>query len=211
MHYSKLFKGLISEVKTRKQYDAIPNPYRVLAFIGVLPFILSALINFLFYIVFDFIFNGLASSTRYLENWVDEKKKGVNHATEAVLFFVTMPTIFFFNVLLSGFALLYYFIWFFLQVDLFVATLGGTRWQPYISSAKFDDEDDYVVKTNGAAAIIFSVASFSLVALAIILAIFDYPTAISGSLLTMIAVPLIFKKGKADAVVIDAPNEENEN
>ena len=211
MNYSALFKGLISEAKTRKQYEAIPMPYRALAFIGVLPFILSALINLLFYIVFDFIFNGLASSTRYLENWVDEKKKGVNHATEAVLFFVTMPTIFFFNVLLSGFALLYYFIWFFLQVDLFVATLGGTRWQPYISNAKFDDEDDYVVKTNGAAAIIFSVASFSLVALAIILAIFDYPVAIYGSLLTMIAVPLIFKKGKAEAAESNTPNEENEN
>ena len=212
MNYSTLLKNLLAEVKSLNQYKEIKKPFNVLAFIAVLPFTIASFFISLFYIIFDFLFNGIASCARYLEKWVDEKKKDIHPASEAVLFFITMPTIFFFNVLLSGFALFYYFTWFVLQVNLFVATLGGTRWQPYIANAEFGEED-LVVTTNEATSGIFAIASFSLFILTLIM--FILAPELGATLFSiyeigiLVAVPLIFKKAQQaeEAKEIEADEE----
>ena len=216
MNYSTLLKNLLSEVKTMEQYKQMKKPFNSLAFIAVLPFVIASAINSVFYIVFDFLFNGIASCARYLEKWVDEKRQSVHPATEAVLFFITMPTIFFFNVLLSGFALFYYFTWFVLQINLFIATLGGTRWQPYIANAEFDKENSLVITTNDMAAHVFSAVAFGLLIVFIIVSLFNSELGATlialYNLAVMISVPLIFRKTKAEASdlenAIDSSDEE---
>lgn len=166
MDYSALLFGLFKEIRANKQYKIIGMPISIFAFIAVLPFIVMAAFTSLYYLVLAFFFNGIASAVKYLEKWVEEKKKDIHPATEAVLFFVTMPTIFFFNVLLSGFAVFFYFVWFVLQCFTYIATLGGIKWQPFIMDARFDD--NLVATTKPSSAITFAVVDFVLLLFAII-------------------------------------------
>ena len=166
MNYTSLFLGLMGEIKANKQYNVIGKPLNIFAFIAVLPFTILAAFASLYYLVCAFFFNGIASAVKYLEKWVEEKKKDVHPATEAVLFFVTMPTIFFFNVLLSGFAVFFYFIWFVLQCFTYIATLGGIKWQPFIMEAKFDD--NLVATTKQSSATTFAIVDAILLVGAIV-------------------------------------------
>ncbi|MBQ8719710.1 MAG: hypothetical protein IJY65_01615 [Clostridia bacterium] len=216
MNYSTLLKNLLAEVKSLNRYKEIKKPFNILAFIAVFPFVTASFFISVFYIIFDFIFNGIASCARYLEKWVDEKKKDIHPASEAVLFFITMPTIFFFNVLLSGFALFYYFTWFVLQINLFIATLGGTRWQPYISNAEFAKENEFVIETSEMASLVFSVVAFGLFVIFVIISVFNLELGATlialYNLGILISVPLIFKKMKVKSSdfesAIDAPGQQ---
>ena len=166
MNYSALQKNLFSEVFSGKQYALLPPAIRVLAFIGMLPFIIIAFSYTISYAIYNFIFNVLSAGVAYLENWVHEERRSVKPATEAVLYFITAPTIFFMQVLLSLFAIAFFFIWFFLQCVLYIATLGGIRFQPYINHASFGKvTDGFTASSNPVALLVVSVIAFSLYAL----------------------------------------------
>lgn len=154
MNYFKHPRTLIAEVKTRKQYKVFGSA-APLAAIAVFPFIVAAFFQYIGYIASAFFYKALSSSAAYLEVWLDEKKEGTRHATEAVLYFLTIPTIFFYNVLLSLFTVGFYFQWFFLQLTTFVATLGSIRWQPFILEASDKGENEWEVATSKTASTLY--------------------------------------------------------
>ena len=163
MNYSALLKGLLREAFAFRQYRRLPAPLLVLAIIAMLPFIILSACLLVVYAVYGFFFNLLASSVNYLESWLHRERKEVRHATEAVLYFVAAPTIFFLHVLLSLFGCLYYVVWFFLQCFVYVATLGGTRFQSNINTATYArGESDYGMVGSFAALVTFVSIAFGL-------------------------------------------------
>lgn len=139
MNYSALFSNLRKEIFTQPQYKNLNPGARVLAVIAAIPFILCYLSLLLSAYVTIFAFNCLASSVDYLEGWVKETKKDINQWTEPVLYFVTMPQIFFMRSILSAFSISFYILWFYMMCFAYIATFGGIRWQPFISYAQFDE------------------------------------------------------------------------
>ena len=206
MNYSKLFRGLLNEVKNKLQYKRLPETTNILVFIGVFPFVIMSALAFAFYAVLSFFYNALASAVIYLEKWVEDKKKDVKHATEAVLYFVTMPWIFFCNVLLSIGAVFFYFLWFFAQCVLYIATLGGIKWQPYITHAEYDEDVEWDKSPLPNYSATVGLCSFGLLAFYVLTRIIFYIThnsvlvemssyvSLVYTLFTVIAIPIAFKK-----------------
>lgn len=210
MNYLNLIKCLVAEATEMKQYKNLKAPYSVFAFIGLSPIILFSVFSILMFVAMSFLYEGVASGVHFLEKWIEEKRKDLHPATEAVLYFCTIPTVFFMNVLLSSFALTFYLSWFSVQVYTFYATLGGIRWQPSIMDATYDDVAELEIKTNKTTGRGWSIAFFIL-AIAIIL------STISGIYLVrfvpfialvywisiLVAIPSVFKKGP-----VEVANEE---
>ena len=146
MNYYKLLKNFFNEAVSFKTYKKLGMPLGILAAVALLPFILLTGAYMITMASLLFAYGSLESSVKFLEIWLDEKRKNVKHATEAVLYAVCMPTIFFFTFLLSMFASVFYILWFVLQVIAYIATLGATKWQPLISYASYDDEGDFSMK-----------------------------------------------------------------
>ncbi len=76
----------------------------------------------------------------HLQRWLDSKKDGVEHATQVVIYFVCLPTIFSQQILLAFASFAFYFQWFGLVLGAYIMTLGAVRWQPVITEATFDAE-----------------------------------------------------------------------
>jgi len=161
MNYNSIIKSFICEAKSGIQYKRMGKPFSIFSFIAMLPMIIAATAQVIAYYVLLFVYNGLASSVEYLERWLEGKRGGVRHATEAVLYLVAMPYIFFCQALLAFFAIVFYFCWFALMCCAYVATLGGVKWQPFLNTASFDDYNSRAT-TNVIAAKVYSIISFSL-------------------------------------------------
>ena len=95
MNYSKLFKDFKNELFQTIQYKRLTTGYRIMAAIATFPFWAMYCLILCTKYVYLFMYNCLASSNDYLEIWVKETKQGVQHATEAVIYLVAMPFIFF--------------------------------------------------------------------------------------------------------------------
>ena len=203
-------RSLISEATAGIQYKNLSSSNRVFAFIGVFPFIATSVIGIILYEILNFFYNIVASAVKYLEAWVDDKKKDVQHATEAVLYFVTMPWIFFCNVLLSFAAVFFYLIWFVVECVLYIATLGGIKWQPYINNASYDEPNTWEITTADGPATAVSLIAFIGYAMYLLLfiigsvlseyGIIDAANVISYIywVFTCIAVPVTFRKRALD-------------
>lgn len=174
MNYSKLISGLTKEAFSGKQYKELPTLFKIFAFIGVFPFTVASALLFIYLHVYTFVFNMVSSGVNYLEIWLNETKKDVKHATEAVIHLIALPFIFFMHIVLSFLAIVFFALWFLLQCFLYIATLGGIRWQPYINHANFDESiDDYRVTTPLIAREITACITFGTFAFAVILIILN--------------------------------------
>ena len=171
MKFLPLIKGVVSEAHSAFQYKHLGKPWNVFAFVAMLPFIAAAWSLVAVYCATLFMFNAFASASDYLESWVKGEKQGIKHATEAVLYFVTMPTIFFLRVILSFFTISFYFTWFSLQIVAYIASLGGIKWQPFFAEATYDVKNVWKATTNNVAGIVFSLISFVLFVIVTILGI----------------------------------------
>lgn len=157
MNYFSLINGLVREARSLTQYKRLGLPFAILAAIGMVPYIFLFLIYTALFYVELFCFQGLSACVDYLECWLKENRKGLRHATEAVLYFVCMPGIFLFRVVLSLFSIFYYFTWFFVMLLAYLATLGGVRWQPFLTKASYEEKITLTPTTNRTLAAVFSV------------------------------------------------------
>ncbi len=204
MDYEKSARNLLHEAGECRQYKKMAMPYRVFAFISVIPFWIPAALCTILYYITSFFHNVFSASADYLEGWLKRTKSDVRHLTEAVLYLIAVPTIFFMQVILSFFSFIFFIIWFLMQCNFYIATLGGIKWQPYISKASYGTEE-LTVTTNPTAAKVFSIINlvlFCAVVLTYILKITDVFAEDTiyrliydvHFLFSAIAVPLIFTK-----------------
>lgn len=212
MDYSARVKSLLKEVFSAKQYKLLSPAAKVFAFIGVFPFIAYATLLTIAYNVYVFLFNVLSSSVNYLENWQKKKKDDSSWFGEGILYLITFPFIFFNQVLLSFMSISFFFIWFFMQCTFYIATLGGIRWQPYITKIDNNDTTKYIATTNKRAGNVLSIILGSAIILYIVLLILNLITEISAfaisysildwiySLGAVISVPIVFKKRAVSSI-----------
>ena len=148
MNYSTRYKSFLSEVFSLPQYKFLAGNFKGVAFIAVLPFIAIATICCLFYAVLDFAFRLCSSGVTYLQEWVKEMRKGTGDFATGILFLITLPFIFFCQIILSFLSLIFFILWFILQCFMYIATLGGIKWRPYINQADYDENEAFFIKTN---------------------------------------------------------------
>jgi hypothetical protein len=204
MNYTLLFKNLKAEIGSGIQFKRMTSPFKAFATIATIPFWISYIAMLIIKYVYLFVFNCLASTVEYLEKWVNETKKGVNTwTTEAIIYVITLPIIFTFRCFLALFSASFYICWFFEMCYGFIASLGGARWQPFISEATFDETKKVKATTNVVAANTISLIGFILLALVLLLSILSSESSALSSisailsvlyfLFMIIAVPCTFK------------------
>ena len=162
MDYAKLVNDLVREMKKGVQYKRLPPPYKTFAVVGMIPWIVFFVISKFFYMVTLFFYKMISAPADYLHNWLTEQKDDVQHATQAVMYFVCLPFIFFLRVLLSFSAVLFFLQWFLLMIQAYLLTLGGIKWQPFITEVTFEEEADGELAPGATAACVFVCAVFAL-------------------------------------------------
>jgi hypothetical protein len=163
MNYQQLIKGLLAEAKNAERYKQMGPGVRVLTMIGLSPIFLFKWLVVIYYYALLFLYNALLSPANYLENWQSERTKGVQHITEAVVFLVSTPFIFFLRVWLSIASFFFYFLWFDLMCASYLFSLGSIRWQPFLNTATFDGtERHWKLKPAETGTMAFGIIAFSL-------------------------------------------------
>jgi hypothetical protein len=215
MNYSALFQNLKKEVNSACQYKHLDSPFKAFGVVATIPFWIVYFGLICLKGIYLFCYYCFASSSDYLESWLKDNKKEIHPATEAVLYFVTIPTIFFLRCMLSMFSVAFFILWFNFMCVGYIVTLGGIRWQPFISSAQFDGItiEPITNKTAGAAVVLIGFVSLCLTFLLYLVGfaadeydmieIATYFVLIYTSFM-VIAVPLTFKN---KAVEINAKKE----
>ncbi len=208
MEYIALLRGLLSECFSLIQYKRLPLPVRIFAVIGVFPFLLLSALYVLGFAVWSFWYSAVFCAAEFLEKWIDQKREGASHAAEAVLYLVTMPAVLLLRLVLALTVIILFFIWFFLEAVIFLASLGGTRWQPFLNRAAATERDSFTAVTDptlGSVIAVIAAALILLYALMILASAFDSLfLTVCGvldyvyTLFAAIAIPLIFKKTPAN-------------
>ena len=142
MDYLKLSKNLKKEFDkaATEKYRSINIVIRIILMLIFLPYRISFFFARLAYWLTWFFFKGIAAPADYLQIWLKEQREGLGQAAQAVLYFVCMPAIFAQRVLLAFSSFAFFFQWFGLMLYAYFLSLGGVRWQPVITEAKFDEE-----------------------------------------------------------------------
>ena len=137
MDFVSHFRGLRQEALSALQYRCLTKGKRVLAFIGLFPFIVMATVLFAHSYVLLFIYEALSSVVEYMELWLKGMKKDVRHASEFVLYLICTPVLFALRLTVAFFPFFFSFLWFFTNCVTFVASLGSVRYQPFMNKADF--------------------------------------------------------------------------
>ena len=161
MDYTKLMKSLTKEMKVGAQYDRLAPLCRVLLIIAMIPLIVAFVLSKFAYSVSLFFYKAISSPAEHLHIWLKSQKDEVHHATQAIMYFVCMPFIFSLQVLLSLNTVYFFFQWFFLMIQGYLLTLGGIKWQPIVTEATFEDDEEYDVAPDETFVALFAIAAFA--------------------------------------------------
>lgn len=141
MNYSKLISQLTAEMKKKvARWDKMKKGLKIFLIIVFVPFIVSFILNKIFFWLTMFFYQLLGAPAGHLHHWLHAEKDTVQHATQAVLYAICMPVVFGLEVILSLASFLFYIEWFVLQLHAIIITLGGTKFQPFLNEATFDEE-----------------------------------------------------------------------
>lgn len=175
MDYSKLIKDLTGEMKKGVQYARIPNPFRIFTIIAMIPLAIAFVLTSFAYWVTLFVYKMIASPAEYLHQWLRAQKDEVKHATQAVMYYICLPAIFALQLLLSISSIVFFVQWFVLMVEGYLLTLGGIKWQPFITEATFGEEEEAEYKPeNKTVMAVFSCTALGAFALTCLFALICY-------------------------------------
>ncbi len=170
MDYKIKIQELCAEAKKAIQFKRMSTGARVITIIAMIPVSLISVCLIAYYYALLFLYNAFLSPTDYLESWLDSKKENIQHLTQAVLYFVCMPFIFFCRVIMSFFGIIFYVLWFMIMCSVYLSTLGGIRWQPSLNLAVYDSSAEYELYPGEIGSILYTIFSFAFLALYIIVA-----------------------------------------
>ena len=142
MDYLKLLRGLKKEFfeALHAKFEGMNIVLKIVLMIIFIPLRVGFFFGRLGYWFTWFFFKCFATPVDYLQSWFDSQKDDIQHASQAVLYFVCIPYIFSQQILLAMNAFAFFFQWFGLMLSAYIMTLGAVRWQPVISEATFDEE-----------------------------------------------------------------------
>lgn len=168
MDYSALVKQLTLEMKKGAQYKRIDNPFRIFAIVAMIPLIVSFILTKLGYWCILFFYKMLDTPAEALHKWLRDQKDEVQHATQAVMYWVCLPAIFSLRLLQAFCEFAFFVQWFALMVQGYLLTLGGIKWQPFLTDVSFDEDDAAEYKPGKTGAIIFSCVACAAMLLSIL-------------------------------------------
>ena len=239
MNYTQMLKKLLKESLRLEQYKRLSIICRAMITICMLPIIIADIVLIGQFFVIDFLLKGLSTPFQLLHLFVENERKEVRHATEAVIYAITLPFLFVYNICLAMQSFYFYLSWFCIMCLTYLWTLGGIKWQPFIMDVTFESEpDEYVYKPSLKTASAIITVTFSLLVCYLVCAIlaiqcFDVFTntnyesflniykfffTISNlvlsvySIMLLIVTPIVFRKSKAciDKGYLDTEVENEE-
>ncbi len=132
MNFTKTYTDMLKETFFWKGFAGLNLALRVLCVIALLPFMLWYAIGMLVYGIGLLLFKLGDVPYEYLHATIKAERQEVRHATEAIIYFVAFPTLFFLKVLMSFLIVMLVVIHFCTSIIGYVATFGGLTLSPYI-------------------------------------------------------------------------------
>ena len=151
MDYGYLIRALKDEARQNIQFSRMNKFPRFLARLITLPWLLAVMCAVLNYYVTLFFYKACLTPIQHLHNIMRKEGEVVKHGTQVVIYWIAFPIIFDLYILLSLATVAFYFQWFQVMVCMYFATLGGVKWQPFITDATFE-ERSWVLKPSDKAA-----------------------------------------------------------
>lgn len=143
MDYSLKMKGLLKEVWKFPQYKRMELWVKIIIIFFMIPLIISVAAGLVIYNILLFFYNAITSPLHYLHEVIRKEGDHVKPLAQAAIYLICFPIVFVMYITISFLSLVFYFLWFGLMLDLYLLTLGGIKWQPYISDAKYEEEVEY--------------------------------------------------------------------
>ena len=143
MNYGALIKGLFAEARRGIRFEEMNIIGKIMAVFGLLPFIILSAFSAAGFYVTLFFYKALTAPIEFLHKTVREEGQQVKHATQVIVYWIGFPLVFFLYAFVAFLTIGFYFQWFFLMLLIYITTLGGVKWQPFVSEAKYDEEVDY--------------------------------------------------------------------
>ena len=142
--YLGKLKALAKEAFTLKKYKAMKPFFAVVTALSLVPVIAASFFLLAALAIYSFLFKIIKSPIEYLHSIAKKEGEEVKHGTQAVIYLVSWPLIFFlyaFSALLVvviniGYAIL--------SILAYIATLGGFKYHVFINEA-----EDISIDTHG--------------------------------------------------------------
>lgn len=172
MNYYGLIKGLFAEARRGIRFQEMNLIGKIIAVFGLLPLIVMAAFVAVGFYVTVFFYKALTAPVEYLHKIVKTEGQEVKHATQFLVYWIGFPFVFFLYSLSAFLTIVFHFQWFFLMLIVYLTTLGGVKWQPFVNEANYDEEREYECSPSVLATSIFVCALAFLFLLFIISTLF---------------------------------------
>ena len=142
--YLKKMSALLQEAFKLKKYKAMPKALAVFCFILMTPIVAASFLVTAFFSFFAFAFAVISSPVKYLHEIVHVEGKEVKHATQAIVYLISWPFVFFLYALMSFLMLLLLPTYALLSFLCYVWSLGGFKFHLFPNQA-----DDISIEVKG--------------------------------------------------------------
>ena len=132
MDLTKTYLDLVKESAMFRNYKRMSLVCAILSAIVVIPFIIQYVALMLVYGLLIILYKLISSPVDYLLGFVKGEGNQVQHATQAVIYFIGFPFIFFMKVLLSIVVFVIAVLHFVVSVIGYIASLGGISFSPFV-------------------------------------------------------------------------------
>lgn len=149
MIYQKAAKHLLTQAFKDNRFKGMDKWLQVVIKIGLIPLYILTFFSLAWYYVTLFFYRGITSPVEYLHRIIKDEAKDVKHATQFAIYWLAFPFVFFLYVLKSMASIMFYFLWFSLMLCVYLVTLGGVRFQPFLMDVTFEEENYDLIKKPG--------------------------------------------------------------
>ncbi len=160
------YNSLLKESLMLKSYRHLKLWQAILVALVLLPFILSYVLIMLIYGIAAIIYKLISCPFDYLYGFVKQEGKEVNHATQAVIYIVAFPLIFFLRCIMAFMIFYMSIVHLSASLDGYVATFGGITFSPFLLNPA-DRSAKTVVLHSSTAVNVFIIVGIILICIAL--------------------------------------------
>ncbi len=146
MELFEIYKDLIRETFMLKAFKSMGIVKAILCALALAPFIVAYAVIMLLYGFVLILYRIISDPFTYLYDFVKTEGKDVKHATQAVIYFIAFPLIFFIRLVLCIMTFELIVIHFIASVLGYFATYGGIKFSPFMITPV--DRTAYKIATN---------------------------------------------------------------
>ena len=199
MDYIGVIRGLFKEAKRDEKFQDMSSVARIIIKVGLFPLAVLAFLAKAYYYVNFFIYKGFFLPLEHLHAVVKKEGQEVKHGTQVIIYWIAFPLIFFMYIMQALFAVGFYFQWFVVMTLVYLKSLGGVRWQPFLNEVSYEEEHVYINKHGKASVGVFAtLLVISYLGIIVGFIVTNYGLFVFSIWLTLITLfilnPLLFRK-----------------